>query len=146
MDQRLTIITLGVSDLPTLSKFYQGLGWNKTKSSNDNICFFKLNGILLSLYPRDKLAQDAMMLPSAAPTEKGTFKGMTLAYNCKSRKEVDQVFAFLKSKNVKIVKKPQEVFWGGYSGYFVDPEDNAWEVAHNPFLQLDANGNVVDEE
>lgn len=144
MEQRLTIITLGVSDLPTISKFYEGLGWKKTKSSNENISFFKMNGILMSLYPRDKLAEDATLPATAAPEE--GFKGMTIAYNCKSREEVDRIFAFLKSKSVKILKEPKEVFWGGYSGYFVDPDGNAWEVAHNPFLKLDEDGNVVDEE
>ena len=110
------------------------------KSSNDNISFFQLNGILLSLYSREKLAEDA-----GVSHEGSGFKGFTLAHNAKTKAEVDQLFDFFKSKNIKIVKEPEEVFWGGYSGYIADPDDHLWEIAFNPFLPLDEKGNAISE-
>ena len=107
MEQRLTIVGLGVSDLKIASEFYENkFGWEKTNSSNENIVFFQLNGILLSLYPREKLAEDATVNPSGQG-----FKGFTLAYNTRTKEEVDEVIAMLESKGVKIVKRPEEVFW-----------------------------------
>lgn len=138
MEQRLTIITLGVSDLSVAMDFYSNtFGWKKTEESNDNIIFFKLNGILLSLYPKDKLAEDAKI------DHAGTgFGGVTIAHNVRSEKEVDETFEKLKSKGVRIVKQPEKVFWGGYSGYIADPDGHLWEIAFNPFLALDEKGNV----
>ena len=121
MDPRLSILTLGVSDLPRATKFYQDtLGWTKTKSSNDEISFFHLNGMLLALFENEKLAEDAGLPHVAQPG----FRGFTMAYNCRSREEVNSVFSFLKTKGVPIVKEPQDVFWGGYSGGFQDPDGN----------------------
>lgn len=138
MEQRLTIVGLGVADLSVSETFYtQTLGWTKTSDSNADIVFLQLNGILLSLYPRDKLAEDAEVSP-----EGSGFKGFTLAYVARSIEEVDRIFAELKAKGVQIVKAPQKVFWGGYSGYIADPDDNLWEIAYNPYLALDENGNV----
>lgn len=142
MNQRLTIVGLGVNDLKTSTHFYENtLGWKKLSSSNENITFFKLNGILLSLYPKDKLAEDAGVRPKG-----DGFKAFTLAYNTHSKKEVDEIIKNLEAKGVKIVKQPEEVFWGGYSSYFSDPDDNLWEVTYNPFLPLDESGNVVDKK
>jgi uncharacterized glyoxalase superfamily protein PhnB len=98
----------------------------------------QLNSILLSLYPTDKLAEDAEVNP-----EGSGFKKFTLAYNCRSKVEVDQTIKDLESKGVKIVKRPQEVFWGGYSSYVADPDNNLWEIAFNPFLKMDDLGNVI---
>lgn len=141
MEQRLTIIGLGVSDLKEATRFYEEIfGWKKTASSNENITFFQLNGILLSLYPREKLAEDAKV-----PHKGHGFKGFTLAHNARSKEEVDSLFSDLEQKGVKIVKRPEEVFWGGYSGYVSDMDDNLWEIAFNPFLPLDENGNAKDE-
>ena len=141
MEQRLSIIGLGVSDLKTTSAFYEEkFGWKKMKSSNDYIVFFQLNGILLSLYPKDKLAEDATV-----SSEGHGFKGFSLAFNTCSKEEVDDLFGVLEEKGVRIVKRPEEVFWGGYSGYIADPDENLWEIAFNPFLPLDENGNVKEE-
>ena len=138
MEQRLTIIGLGVGDLHRATSFYTDvLGWELHEGSNENITFIKLNGILLSLYPRDKLAEDA----GVDPTGSG-FKAFTLAHNLRSKDEVDDLFTSLEKKGVSIIKAPVEVFWGGYSGYIADPDGNLWEIAYNPFLPLDEKGNV----
>ena len=140
MEQRLTIITLGVENLKNSTEFYESnFGWKKSASSNENISFFLLNGIYLSLYEKEKLAEDA----ETDALGEG-FKGFTLAYNARSKEEVDQIFDDFKSKGVKIVKSPQEVFWGGYSGYIADLDGNLWEIAFNPYLKLDENGNIED--
>lgn len=138
MQQRLTILGLGVSDLVIATDFYtKTLGWEKHSSSNDNITFIKLNGILLSLYPRELLAEDAGVSHIGSG-----FKAFTMAHNVNSKEEVNQIFSSLEEKGVTIIKHPEEVFWGGYSGYISDPDDNLWEIAFNPFLSLDAEGNV----
>ena len=130
MEQRITIITLGASDLTLLTSFYEEkFGWKKMPSSTEDITFFKLNGIILSLYPRDKLAEDATVDQNGAG-----FKGFTLAYNTGSEEEVDNIISDLQRQGVKIVKPPQKVFWGGYSSYITDPDGNLWEIAYNPYL------------
>ena len=139
MEKRLTIIGLGVSDLKASTQFYEeAFGWEKTSSSNDDITFIQLNGILLSLYPRELLAEDATVSP-----EGSGFRGFTLAYNARSEKEVDDIIADLESKGVEIIKRPQKVFWGGYSSYIADPDGNLWEIAYNPYLPMDEAGNTV---
>ncbi len=141
MEQRLTIITLGVEDLKMASEFYEKkFGWEKMKSSNEFISFFQLNGILLSLYPKGKLAEDATV------SSKGSgFKGFTLAFNARTKEEVDELIDTLESKGVKIIKKPKTALWGGYSGYIADLDQNLWEIAFNPYLSLDENGNAIEE-
>ena len=139
MEQRLTIIGLGVKDLKVSSEFYEEkFGWKKTESSNESIVFFQLNGMLLSLYPIDKLAEDA-----GVSSEGEGFKAFSLAYNTRTKEEVDTLIETLEARGVKIVKQPEEVFWGGYSSYIADPDDNLWEIAFNPYLKLDEKGNVV---
>ncbi len=138
MESRITIIGLGVGDLEKSTEFYEEkFGWKRTEASNENISFFKLNGILLSLYPREKLAEDA-----GVSSEGSGFKGVTIAYNTRTKEEVDELIQKLEAKGVTIVKKPEEVFWGGYSSYVADPDNNLWEIAFNPFLPIDENGNV----
>lgn len=138
MEQRLTIIGLGVNDLQVSTHFYEHIfGWKKLESSNESITFIQLNGILLSLYNREALAKDAT-IESAG----NGFKGFTLAYNTRSKEEVDSIIANLKQKGINIVKPPQDVFWGGYSSYISDPDDNLWEIAYNPYLSIDKKGNV----
>lgn len=139
MQSRLTIVGLGVADLNIATAFYENaFGWQKTAASNDGITFFQLNGILLSLYPRDKLAEDAGL------SHKGSgFKGFTLAYNTHSKEEVDTLITELEAKGARIVKRPEEVFWGGYSSYIADPDDNLWEIAWNPYLAMDEEGNTL---
>lgn len=142
MEQRLTIITLGVDNLIESEKFYSKiLGWEKTEQSNDNIVFYCLNGFQLALYKLDKLADDARVKCSNLD-----FRGFTLAYNAKTEKEVDFLFGELAEQGVEIIKHPEKAFWGGYSGYFADPDKNLWEVAYNPYLPLDKNGNVIDDK
>jgi len=138
MNQHLHIITLGVKDFKKSFEFYsQTLGWKAASNSNDEIAFFQAGGVVLALYPREALEEDAIV------TVKGFgFSGFTLAYNARSEAEVDEIIGGLKSKGVKIVKEPQKAFWGGYSSYFADPDDNRWEVAHNPFFAFDEDGNL----
>ncbi len=138
MKQHLHIITLGVRDFKTSFEFYsKTLDWKPSKNSNDDIAFFQAGEVVLAIYPREKLAEDAMV-----SAEGHGFSGITLAYNAHSESEVDEVITNLRSKGVKIVKEPQRVFWGGYSSYFADPDDYRWEVAYNPFFAFDENGNL----
>jgi uncharacterized protein len=137
MKQHVHIITLGVRDLEKSKKFYaETLGW-KISRPQEGIVFFQAGGIVLALYPRDLLAEDAMVSPGGSG-----FSGIALAYNAGSEAEVDEIIADLKSKGVKIIKEPQKVFWGGYSSYFADPDDFCWEVAYNPFFAFDENGSL----
>lgn len=139
MEQRLTFIGLGVSDLKRSTEFYENnFGWKKSDFSNDIITFFQLNGIMLSLYPNDKLAEDATVDP-----EGSGFKGFTMAHNVRSEKEVDDLIDNLRSKGVTIVKEPVKTDWGGYSSYISDLDKNLWEIAYNPFLDMDENGNTL---
>ncbi|ASP41479.1 glyoxalase [Leptospira interrogans] len=127
MQPRMNLITLGVRDLKKAVQFYeQGLGIPKMKFEG-NVAFFTLNGTWLALYPWEELAADA-----GVSAEGNGFRGFTIAYNGQSKEEVDQVIAKAEKVGAKIVKRPQEDFWGGYSGYFQDPEGFYWEVAWNP--------------
>ena len=138
MEQRLTIITLGVSDLKKSIEFYEhNFGWKRLSSSTEDIAFFQLNGIQFALYGKSELAKDA----TVANDGKG-FNGVTIAYNTRSEIEVDEIIKRLKEKGVKIVKEPGKVFWGGYSSYVSDLDGHLWEIAFNPYLPLDEKGNV----
>ncbi len=139
MRQKLTLITLGVKDLSKALAFYEkGLGWKKSSQSQENIAFFSLGGIVLSLYPRHLLAEDATV------DEKGSgFAGLTLSYNAVSENEVNEVLAQVEKLGATIVKPAQKVFWGGYSGYFKDLDGHLIEVAFNPYWELDGEGNVL---
>jgi hypothetical protein len=133
MKSKISLVTLGVSDFGKSIKFYRdGLGF-KTHNYKDgeDIVFFEMEGSWLSLFPKEKLASDATVSP-----EGSGFTGITLAHNVGSREEVDKVFKHAISVGAKSVKVPQEVFWGGYSGYFADPDGYLWEIAHNPFTDL----------
>jgi catechol 2,3-dioxygenase-like lactoylglutathione lyase family enzyme len=139
MHPHVSIITLGVTDVAKSTAFYRDtLGWKPTDASNEYITFIQMNGILLSLYQRDQLADDAEV-EAAAPSD---FPGFSLAHNLNSTAEVDELFEELKSRDVEIVKPPQKASWGGYSGYFSDPDGYLWEVAYNPFLHIDEDGNI----
>jgi len=138
MEQRLNFITIGAADLNKLKQFYiEKFKWAPLKDS-DGIVFFKLNGFILSLFPADELAADAGVSPDGSG-----FKKFTLAINYRSEKEVDEAFKALKSRGVQIIKSPQKASWGGYSGYVADAEGNLWEIAYNPFLEMDNAGNVL---
>jgi catechol 2,3-dioxygenase-like lactoylglutathione lyase family enzyme len=139
MRQKLTLLTLGVADFERALKFYEeGLGWKKSEKSVEQLALFPLGGITLALYPRHELAADAG-LKDAMPD----FAGLSLSYNATSEVEVDEVLKKVESLGATIVKPAQKVFWGGYSGYFKDPDGHLIEVAYNPFWELDENGNLV---
>lgn len=139
MEARITIITLGVKDLLSSTDFYVSkFGWTKTADSNENITFLKLEGMLLALYPREELAADA----TVASDGQG-FSGVTLAYNTRTEVEVDEIITRLEQAGVDIVKRPQKASWGGYSSYVADCDGYLWEIAYNPYLQLDDKGRVA---
>ena len=138
MNQHLHLVTLGVRDFEASKKFYtEILGWKPSSSSADDTTFFQAGGVVLSIYQREKLAEDALVDP-----EGYGFGGFTLAYNAQSEAEVDEIIDDLKSRGVKILKEPQKVFWGGYNSYFTDADGNCWEVAFNPFFPFDEKGNL----
>lgn len=141
MDQRLTFITLGVSDLEQSKAFYEKiLGWTPLKEQ-EGTTFYKLNGIIFSLFPSQELAKDA-----GVSGEGMGFRHFSLAHNLGSKEEVDHLFEGFGKKGVAIIKPPEKVFWGGYSGYIADPDGNLWEIAFNPFLEMDEEGNVLGHE
>ncbi len=133
MKPKIGIITLGVADLKRSLTFYrEGLGFpTHDYKEEQGIVFFKLEGTWLSLYPKEKLAEDLGM-----PTEGSGFSGVTLAHNVNTKAEVDAVVQLAVTAGAMLIKKPQDVFWGGYSGYFADPDGFLWEVAYNPFMDL----------
>ena len=138
MEQRITFMTLGVNDLKVSTDFYENVfGWKRSEMSNDDMILYQLNGILIALYPRVALANDA----TVDSTGDG-FKGFTFSHNVWSEKEVDYLIESLRNKGVKIVKEPQKVFWGGYSSYIADPDGNLWEIAFNPFLKNEHYKNI----
>jgi len=139
MDQRLTMITLGVRDLARARKFYETLGWTSREAGGGSIVFFQLQGSVFGLYPRHELATDAM-LPDDAPNAK--FGGIALAYNGRDKAEVDRVLAEANAAGATILKAAQDVFWGGYSGYFADLDGYPWEVAFNPHWPLEVDGSL----
>ena len=139
MRQKLNLITLGVDNFQKSVDFYEkGLGWKKSDKSMDDLALFPLGGITLALYSRAELADDATL--TYQPTQ---FAGLTLSYNAKSEKEVDDVLKEVEALGAIIIKPAQKVFWGGYSGYFKDLDGHVIEVAYNPFWELDENDNLI---
>jgi uncharacterized protein len=131
MQPRISMITLGVRDLAVSVEFYEkGLGFPRMDSPPE-VAFFTLNGTWLGLYGRDALAADA----NVSATGDG-FGAFALAHNVRSEAEVDEVMSLAADAGAVVVKAPQKVFWGGYSGYFEDPDGHLWEVAHNPFVWI----------
>ena len=132
MEQHINYITLGVADLAESRRFYREVfGWQETADSNENIAFFQAgNALLLALFGKTALAHDAQI-----PEQSSGFPRFTLAHNVGSEAEVNALFAGFAAKNTNIIKAPQKVFWGGYSGYLADPDGFLWEIAFNPFLQ-----------
>jgi catechol 2,3-dioxygenase-like lactoylglutathione lyase family enzyme len=138
MEQRLTFVTLGVSNLEVSRNFYQyTFGWDPEPNSGGDVVFFKLNGIVLSLFPREELAKDA-----GVPADGNGFRSFSLAHNVRSEEEVDRLVAELRTKGVPVIKEPQKAFWGGYTAYIADPDGNLWEIAYNPYMPLNDNGDV----
>ena len=136
MDQRLSIITLGVKHLDQSKAFYNALGWTPVNNSSDeNIVAYNLNNMTLALYPIDKLYEDVGQEPP-----KINRPSFSLAYNVHQESDVDLTLKEAEKAGGKIIKPAQKVFWGGYSGYFSDPNNYLWEVAFNPFSSLGNNG------
>ena len=135
MQQRLSIITLGVTDLAKSKQFYDALGWQAANKEHEEIVAYNLNQMAFALYPRNKLAEDATV-----PVKEGGYSNFSLAYNVDSEAAVDAMLQEAEKAGAKIIKPGQKVFWGGYSGYFADPDGFLWEVAFNPFSTLGPNG------
>lgn len=135
---RLNIVTLGVANVPKARAFYESLGWRASAASQEAIAFFQLSGVVLGLFQRNALADDA----NVAPAGDG-FRSVTLAHNVESEAEVDAALAHAEACGARLVKPATKVFWGGYSGYFADPDGHLWEVAYNPFFPFDEAGRLV---
>ncbi len=140
MEQRLSMVTLGVADLGRATKFYEDVvGWKATPSPPE-IAFFDLGGLILSLFPHSELVKETK--GQAADTHGSAYQGFTLAHNARSKEEVDQIFTRLREHGATITKEPEEVFWGGYSGYFADLDGHLWEIAYNPYWVIQEDGRV----
>jgi|SRR5580658_222758 predicted lactoylglutathione lyase len=137
MEQRVSLITLGVSNLERSQQFYERIGWRRSMAQSEGIVFFQAGGMAVALYPREELAKDAKVAP-----EGSGIPGITLAYNARNRSEVDSVLADAVAAGAKLLKPAQEAFWGGYSGYFSDPDGYLWEVAWNPSFPIAADGSI----
>lgn len=135
--QRVTLVTLGVADLARARAFYAALGWVPA-SETDGISFYQLQGAALALFGRDALAADQGRPGAALGTG-----AMTLAQNFASEAEVDAAFAIAEAAGATVLKRPEKVFWGGYSGYFADPDGHVWELAMNPFWLLAEDGSLT---
>jgi predicted lactoylglutathione lyase len=136
VEQRVSLITLGVSDLHRARTFYEALGWNSGAAPADDVVFFQTGGMIVALWGREQLAEDS------AIADGGGWGGVALAYNARSPREVDAVLAEAEAAGATIGRPGAETFWGGYSGVFIDPDGHPWEVAHNPHWRLDPDGSV----
>ena len=136
MEQRVTLITLGVRDLAGARAFYEALGWVTRAKPDDDVVFFQAGGLVFALWGRDQLAEDSGV------EDAGGWGGVTLAHNVRSPDEVDSVIEEARGAGADVVREPAETFWGGYSAAFVDPEGHAWEVAHNPHWTIHEDGSV----
>ena len=136
--QRVTLITLGVKSLDRSRKFYEDLGWRAHPSSSEEIVFFQMHGTVLGLFARDALAVDQGR--PEAPLGTGA---LTLAQNHSSKAAVDEAFERAVAAGATVLKRPQDVFWGGYSGYYADPDEHVWEIAMNPYWPLSADGSLT---
>jgi len=136
MEQRVSLITLGVRDLGQARAFYEALGWNTRAEPEDDVVFFQAGGMILALWDRAKLAEDSGVEDS------GGWGGVTPAYNVRSPDEVDAVIEEARAAGGTIAREPAETFWGGYSGIFVDPGGHPWEIAHNPSWTIADDGSV----
>ncbi|WP_295891692.1 VOC family protein [uncultured Vibrio sp.] len=142
MEPRVSIITLGVRDLKRSHQFYTTLGFESSKSSQESIVFYKTQGVCLALYPLDDLAKDVSE-DYGNETGDRRFSGVTLAHNTRSKHEVDEIIQLAVESGAKLEKPAQEVFWGGYSGYFSDPDGHLWEIAYADFWQFNDDGSLV---
>jgi predicted lactoylglutathione lyase len=136
MEQRVSLITLGVEDLARARAFYEALGWSTGAAPGDDVVFFQAGGMIVALWDRERLAEDSGV--EDAPG----FGGVTLAYNTRSPGEVDTVMEEAEAAGAEITRAAGKTFWGGYSGAFSDPDGHPWEVAHNPRWTMDEDGSV----
>ena len=136
MKQRVSLITLGVTDLGRARQFYEALGWSSGAEPDDDVVFFQAGDMVLALWDRRRLAEDSCV------EDIGGWGGVTLAINVGSPKEVDEVTEQARAAGAEIGREPAETFWGGYSSLFLDPEGHPWEVAHNPHWTLTDEGGV----
>ena len=136
MEQRVSVITLGVADLARAREFYEALGWTTSAEPGDDVVFFQAGGMVLALWDRARLAQDSGV------SDPGGWGGVTLAHNVASPAAVDAVIEEVRAAGGGVVREPGETFWGGYSGAFTDPEGHPWEVAHNPSWTLAEDGSI----
>ena len=136
MDQRISLITLGVRDVRRARAFYEALGWTG-ETPDDDVIFFQAGGMVFALWSREKLADDS------AVEDGGGWGGVTLAYNAANPADVDRVLAEAERAGATIGRRGAPTFWGGYSGVFVDPDGHPWEVAHNPHWRLGDDGSVT---
>jgi predicted lactoylglutathione lyase len=136
MEQRVSLITLGVRDLARSRAFYEGLGWTTGAAPDDDVVFFQAGGMVVALWDRARLAEDSTVKDS------GGWGGVTLAYNVRSPEEVDAVIEEARAAGGRIGREGAATFWGGYSGLFLDPDGHPWEVAHNPHWTVAADGSV----
>jgi hypothetical protein len=137
MRQRVSVITLGVSDLSRARSFYEALGWRSGAAPADDVVFFQAGDMVVSLWDRDRLAKDSCVQDSPG------WGGVTLALNVGSPGEVEAVTEEARAAGARIGREPAETFWGGYSSVFIDPDGHPWEVAHNPHWQLTEDGGVT---
>lgn len=138
MQPRLTLVTLGVTDIAASRAFYERLGFTASTDSNPDVTFFDAGGVALALFGRTALADDANV--TAMPAG---FSGVTLAHNVKSDADVDAVMDEAVAAGATVTKPAAKTFWGGYAGYFSDPDGHLWEIAHNPFWPMDNAGRVI---
>jgi catechol 2,3-dioxygenase-like lactoylglutathione lyase family enzyme len=137
MEQRVSLITLGVADLGRARRFYEALGWTTRAAPAGDVVFFQAGGLVVALWSRAALAEDSGV------DDGGGWGGITLAHNVRSPADVDAVLAEAEAAGATIARRGAPTFWGGYSGVFVDPDGHPWEVAHNPHWQLTENGSVI---
>lgn len=137
MEQRISLITLGVEDLARARHFYEALGWTASTAPGDDVVFFQTGGMVLALWSRTDLAHDSGV------ENRGGWGGVTLAHNVASPSDVDAIITAAESAGATVSRRPAETFWGGYSGVFLDPDGHPWEVAHNPGWPLGSDGSVT---
>ncbi len=136
MEQRVSLVTLGVTDVARSRAFYESLGWTTSAEPCSDVVFFQADGMIVALWSRAQLAEDTTV------TDRGGWGGIALAHNVRSAAEVDAVLAEAEAAGATIARTGAKTFWGGYSGVFVDPDGHAWEIAHNPFWTLAEDGSV----
>ncbi len=136
---RLTVVTLGVRDLAAATAFYTTVFGRGPRPGTEGVSFFELPGTWITLFPLEKLAEDISPTQSA---ERGAFSGITLAHNARSRKEVIRIVETAEKAGARVVKKPQETFWGGFGGYITDPDGYHWEIVWGPMFDFTADGSL----